>query len=129
MVQDPGASMSSCSRRSEEGTCRGPALLAPPVCAASGLTGGPALLCRRPAAICAGEPVALKKAVCMHEEDAGLLWKHVEYRNGHAEARRSRRLVLSFIATVVNYEYLFYVSLYQVGTPAAGRQSTATYII
>lgn len=30
----------------------------------------------------------LKKAVCMHEEDAGLLWKHMEYRNGHAESRR-----------------------------------------
>lgn len=30
-----------------------------------------------------GEPVVIKKAVCMHEEDAGLAWKHVEYRNGH----------------------------------------------
>ena len=63
-----------------------------------------------------GEPVELKKAVCMHEEDAGLLWKHVEYRNGHSEVRRSRRLVLSFLATVVNYEYLFYIMLYQDGT-------------
>jgi primary-amine oxidase len=48
--------------------------------------------------------VQLKKAVCMHEEDAGILWKHCEYRTGHAEVRRSRRLVLSFICTVVNYE-------------------------
>jgi hypothetical protein len=24
----------------------------------------------------------------MHEEDAGVLWKHVEYRNGHSEVRR-----------------------------------------
>ena len=38
----------------------------------------------------------------MHEEDAGLLWKHVEYRNGHSEVRRSRRLVLSFVSTVVS---------------------------
>jgi len=30
------------------------------------------------------------------------------YRNGHNEARRARRLVVSFVATVVNYEYLFY---------------------
>jgi primary-amine oxidase len=37
----------------------------------------------------------------------------VDYRNGHSESRRSRRLVLSFIATVVNYEYAFYISLYQ----------------
>jgi len=57
---------------------------------------------------CDGNPVVKPKVVCMHEEDNGLLWKHVEYRNGHNESRRSRELVLSFIATVVNYEYLFY---------------------
>ena len=50
----------------------------------------------------------MPQAICMHEEDVGLLWKHVEYRSGHSEARRSRRLVLSNIVTVVNYEYLFY---------------------
>jgi primary-amine oxidase len=55
-----------------------------------------------------GNPKTLKKAICMHEEDDGLLWKHVEFRNGHNEARRSRELVISSIATVVNYEYLFY---------------------
>ena len=27
----------------------------------------------------------LKRAVCMHETDAGTLWKHTEYRTGHAE--------------------------------------------
>jgi hypothetical protein len=37
-------------------------------------------------------------------------------RNGHSESRRSRRLVLSFISTVVNYEYAFYWYLYQVRT-------------
>ncbi len=62
----------------------------------------------------AGEPWEIKKAVCLHEEDAGILWKHMEYRNGHAEVRRSRRLVLSFVATVVNYEYCFYWHFYQV---------------
>jgi primary-amine oxidase len=51
----------------------------------------------------------------MHEEDAGILWKHVEYRNGHNEARRGRELVISSIATVVNYEYLFYWHLRQDG--------------
>ena len=55
-----------------------------------------------------GHAQTIRKAICMHEEDVGLLWKHVEYRNGHSESRRSRELVLSFIATVVNYEYLFY---------------------
>ena len=52
----------------------------------------------------------------MHEEDVGLLWKHVEYRSGHSEARRSRRLVLSNIVTVVNYEYLMYWYFLQDGT-------------
>ena len=51
----------------------------------------------------AGEPMLIEKAVCMHEEDAGLLWKHVEYRTNHSEVRRSRRLVLSFIATVNSF--------------------------
>lgn len=55
-----------------------------------------------------GNPEVKKKAICMHEEDTGLLFKHVEYRNGHNESRRSRELVISSIATVVNYEYLFY---------------------
>lgn len=29
-----------------------------------------------------GEPVPMPKVICMHEEDVGLLWKHVEYRTG-----------------------------------------------
>ena len=41
-----------------------------------------------------------KKVVCMHEEDDGLLYKHVEYRNGHSESRRARELVLSTIVSV-----------------------------
>jgi Cu2+-containing amine oxidase len=53
-------------------------------------------------------------------QDYGLLWKHVEYRNGHNESRRSRRLVISSIATVVNYEYCFYWYLYQVGSRGGG---------
>lgn len=63
-----------------------------------------------------GEPVVIKNAVCLHEEDVGLLQKHTEYRTGKAVMSRSRRLVLSFIATVVNYEYAFYWYFYQDGT-------------
>ncbi|KAG7372128.1 copper amine oxidase [Nitzschia inconspicua] len=62
-----------------------------------------------------GNPVEKKKVICMHEEDNGVLWKHVEYRNGHNEARRGRELIISSIATVVNYEYLFYWHLRQDG--------------
>lgn len=64
--------------------------------------------------VSAGEPMIIKKAVCMHEEDYGTLWKHTEYRTGHSEVRRSRRLVLSFISTIANYEYGFYWYFYQV---------------
>ena len=72
-----------------------------------------------------GEPWEIKKAVCLHEEDAGILWKHMEYRNGHAEVRRSRRLVLSFVATVVNYEYCFYWHFYQVQLSCCSKCSVA----
>jgi hypothetical protein len=41
-------------------------------------------------------------------------------RNGYSESRRSRRMVISFIATVVNYEYMFYWYLYQVCTGGKG---------
>jgi primary-amine oxidase len=48
----------------------------------------------------------------MHEEDYGILWKHVDLWGGRGEVRRSRRLVVSFIATVGNYEYGFYWYFY-----------------
>ncbi len=63
-----------------------------------------------------GTPSVLKNAVCMHEEDAGLLWKHTDLRTGHVEVRRSRRLVVSSISTIDNYEYGFFWYLYQDGS-------------
>ena len=62
-----------------------------------------------------GEPVQIPNAVCLHEEDFGILWKHTDWRTGQAEVRRSRRLVISFIATVGNYEYGFFWHFYQDG--------------
>ncbi len=55
-----------------------------------------------------GEVVRLPNAICMHEEDFGVLWKHTDWRNGQNETRRSRRLVISFWCTVGNYEYGFF---------------------
>ncbi|MBR1217710.1 primary-amine oxidase [Bradyrhizobium sp. U87765 SZCCT0131] len=69
-----------------------------------------------PAADDLGRPFVMKNAVCMHEEDYGILWKHYEFRNDTYEVRRSRRLVISFFATVGNYDYGFYWYLYQDGT-------------
>jgi primary-amine oxidase len=59
-----------------------------------------------------GKPWVISNAICMHEEDYGILWKHVDLLGGRGEVRRSRRLVVSFIATVGNYEYGFYWYFY-----------------
>ena len=63
-----------------------------------------------------GDPHVIKNAICLHEEDAGILWKHYDMRADAAEVRRSRRLVISYVSTVANYEYAFYWHLYQDGT-------------
>jgi primary-amine oxidase len=63
-----------------------------------------------------GEVAITKNAVCLHEEDYGILWKHTDWRLDAVEVRRSRRLVVSFISTVDNYEYGFYWYFYQDGT-------------
>jgi primary-amine oxidase len=55
-------------------------------------------------------------AVCLHEEDYGILWKHVDMWNGTDEVRRSRRMVISSVSTVGNYEYGFFWYLYLDGT-------------
>ena len=46
----------------------------------------------------------------------GIGWKHLDWRTGKIDVRRARRLVLSFICTVANYEYGFFYYLYQDGT-------------
>lgn len=56
-----------------------------------------------------------ENCVCLHEEDHGMLWKHQDWRTGLAEVRRSRRLTVSFICTVANYEYGFFWHFYQDG--------------
>ncbi len=63
-----------------------------------------------------GDPVVIANAICMHEEDHGLLWKHWDFRTGQTELRRSRRLVISSISTIGNYDYGFFWHLYQDGT-------------
>ena len=63
-----------------------------------------------------GQPFTIPNAMCMHEEDYGILWKHTDWRIGQTEVRRSRRLVISSVATVGNYEYGFFWYFYQDGT-------------
>lgn len=63
----------------------------------------------------AGEPVEIPHAICLHEEDNGILWKHVDGHAG-AQVRRMRRMVVSTHVTVANYEYLVYWRLYEDGS-------------
>ncbi|MEV6343081.1 primary-amine oxidase [Actinoplanes sp. NPDC051851] len=63
-----------------------------------------------------GNPRLLPNAICMHEEDHGLLWKHTDMYNRSSSVRRQRRLVISFFITVGNYDYGFYWYLYLDGT-------------
>ena len=59
-----------------------------------------------------GQPWLIQNAICLHEEDYGILWKHADLMSGRGEVRRSRRFVVSSIATVGNYEYGFFWYLY-----------------
>jgi primary-amine oxidase len=63
-----------------------------------------------------GKPLKIENAICIHEEDYGILWKHTDRRLPDApEVRRSRRLVISSVSTVENYEYGFFWYFYQDG--------------
>ncbi len=63
-----------------------------------------------------GRPFTIPNAICMHEEDFGILWKHTDRRlPDYPEVRRSRRFVVSSVSTVENYEYGFFWYFYQDG--------------
>jgi primary-amine oxidase len=70
------------------------------------------------AAVCDndGRVRLIRNAICMHEEDYGVLWRHLDWRSGAGEIRRSRRLVVSSFASIGNYDYGFFWYFYQDGT-------------
>lgn len=85
-----------------------------------------------PIADARGDVKVLPNAICIHEEDAGVLWKHTEQFTGTSDVRRQRRLVISFFVTVGNYDYGFYWYLYLDGkiefeAKATGLVFTAAY--
>ena len=63
-----------------------------------------------------GKHKAVENAICIHEEDYGIQWKHYDSSSQTTEVRRSRRLVISSVFTVGNYDYGFYWYLYLDGT-------------
>ena len=74
-----------------------------------------------------GNPQTIPQAICIHEEDAGILWKHNDPFAGTADTRRNRRLVISTFLTVGNYDYGFYWYLYLDG--AIELETKATGIV
>jgi len=63
-----------------------------------------------------GEPRLIENAVCMHEEDFGIQWKFSVPDANQSAVTRSRRLVISSIATIGNYVYGFFWYFYLDGT-------------
>ena len=63
-----------------------------------------------------GRPRRIANAICLHEEDYGILWKYTDWGRGQSAVRRSRRLAISTLATLGNYVYGFFWYLYQDGT-------------
>lgn len=53
-----------------------------------------------------GAPNPMPNVVCVHEQDAGIAWKHTNYRTNRAVVVRQRELVIQSILTVSNYEYI-----------------------
>jgi len=76
-----------------------------------------------------GEPRELRNAICIHEEDAGILAKHTEMWTGLEYTRRNRRLVLSFFSTLGNYDYGFYWYLYLDGTIEFEAKATGIVVV
>lgn len=63
-----------------------------------------------------GDPYKIESAICLHEEDFGILWKHTDLFTGEVDVRRARRLVVSSISTVGNYEYGLFWYFHQDGS-------------
>lgn len=48
-----------------------------------------------------------KNVICLHEQDEGINWKHTNWRTSRAVVTRRRVLIVQFIITLANYEYIF----------------------
>ncbi|VEU19734.1 DEKNAAC100479 [Brettanomyces naardenensis] len=62
-----------------------------------------------------GEPQFIPNTICLHEQDYGLLYKHVNFRTLKTVVARRREFVVQTIATVANYEYAINYIFDQVG--------------
>ncbi|KAF8862645.1 copper amine oxidase [Acephala macrosclerotiorum] len=62
-----------------------------------------------------GKASVSKNVVCLHEQDNGISWKHTNFRTDRAIFSRLRELVVQFIITLANYEYIFAYKFDQAG--------------
>lgn len=63
-----------------------------------------------------GDWFLIPKAVALYERDGGLAWKHHDRGRNRNESRRARELVLTWVATVGNYDYGFNWVFHQDGS-------------
>ncbi len=66
-----------------------------------------------------GSVRTIGNAVCLHEEDDGVLWRHYDSRTDTTEVRRRRRFVVSSWTNLGNYDYGFYWRFMQDGSVEA----------
>ncbi|MCJ1400142.1 hypothetical protein MMC11_003346 [Xylographa trunciseda] len=64
----------------------------------------------------AGASQTIKNAICIHEEDAGILFKHTDFRDNSVIVTRGRKLLISHVFTAANYDYCVYWIFHQDGT-------------
>ena len=62
-----------------------------------------------------GKGEVAPNVICIHEQDNGINWKHTNWRTGRAVVTRRRELVVQFIITLANYEYVFAYKFDQAG--------------
>ena len=55
------------------------------------------------------EILTQEPTVCIHEEDAGILFKHSDFRDDSVIVTRARKLIIQQIFTAANYEYAIQV--------------------
>ncbi|KAI1387630.1 copper amine oxidase [Hypoxylon trugodes] len=58
----------------------------------------------------------IKNAICIHEEDSGILFKHSDFRDESVIVTRGRKLIIQQIFTAANYEYAIQWIFHQDGT-------------
>ncbi|KEZ42121.1 Primary-amine oxidase [Scedosporium apiospermum] len=53
----------------------------------------------------AGQVAVIANAICIHEEDNGIFFKHTDFRDGFVTTTSARKLIISQIFTAASYEY------------------------